>query len=181
MQAEGEGRKLMRDFNEMINKLRLVDLPFERRKFTWYKDNGTSCGRLDRFLLSNEWLAKWPNITQVGLKRKVLDHADLLLEEEVKDWGPKPFKFLSWCLNEKGFKEMVEEEWKNYKVEGWSGFIIKEKLKHVKEKKIKIWHKEHFGNLDNRVENAAALVQELDKKLEEVRLEETDVVERKKA
>lgn len=55
-------------------------------------------------------MSKWPNLTQVGLKRKVSDHAAILLKEEVEDWGPKPFKFLSWCLKEKGFKEFVEEE-----------------------------------------------------------------------
>lgn len=177
--TNGGRRKEMRDFNELINKLRLVDLPLERRKFTWYKDNGRSCSRLDRFLISLDWIVKWPNLTQVGLKRKVSDHAALLLKEEVEDWGPKPLKFLSWCLKEKGFKELVEEEWKNHKVEGWSGFIIKEKLKHVKEK-TKKWHKEHYGNLDGRIEGLSTRVQELDNELEAGRIDETLMAERKK-
>lgn len=43
-----------------------------------------------------------------GLKRKVSNHAALVLKEEVKDWGPKPFKFLSVWLQQKGFKERLK-------------------------------------------------------------------------
>lgn len=50
--ANGGQKKEMREFNDLINRLGLIDLPLERRKFTWYKDNGRSCSRLDRFLLS---------------------------------------------------------------------------------------------------------------------------------
>lgn len=48
----GGGHKEMRVFNELINKLKLVDLSLERRKFTSYKDNGRCCSRLDRSLIS---------------------------------------------------------------------------------------------------------------------------------
>lgn len=150
--VNGAGRSTdMVEFNEFVNSLKLIDLPLERRKFTWYKDNGKCCSRLDRFLLSEKWVSNWPSLAQFGLKRKVSDHAAILLKKDIKDWGPRPFKFLSCWLEEKGFKELVEEEWKTSKVEGWSGYVLKEKLKSLKER-IRAWHGSNFGNLDNRIE-----------------------------
>lgn len=130
----GDRKKEMMEFNDLINQLRLVDLPLERRKFTWYRDNGKSCSRLDHFLLSDEWIARWPNLVQLGLRRKISDHAAIFLKEEVVDWGPKPFKFVNGWLKEKGFREMVEEVWRGNEIKGWKGYVIKEKLKLVKEK-----------------------------------------------
>lgn len=75
-----------REFNEFIAKTKLVDLPRERRKFTWYKDNGKCGSRLDRFLLSGEWLAKWPNVAKYGLRRSMLDHTTILLKEDEINW-----------------------------------------------------------------------------------------------
>ena len=42
-------------FNEFIEECVLVDLPLCGRKFTWFKGDGRSMSRLDRFLLSEEW------------------------------------------------------------------------------------------------------------------------------
>lgn len=81
----------MRDFNTFIENAGLVDLPLYRRRFIWYRGNGTSCSHLDRFLLSSGWLGKWPNVAQFGLKRKVTDHAAIILKEDVTYWGPRPF------------------------------------------------------------------------------------------
>ena len=39
---------------QFIKKVGLFDIP--RRKFTWYKPNGTIKSRIDRFLVSREWL-----------------------------------------------------------------------------------------------------------------------------
>lgn len=128
-----------------------MDIPLERGKFTWYRDNGRCCSRIDRFLPSWDLMDKWKNLVQIVLKRKASDHTTILLKEEVKDWGSKPFKFLSCWLKEKGFKEMAEEEWRSYKMDGWSGFVLKEKLKCIKEK-IRLWHKEKFASLERKID-----------------------------
>jgi len=47
-------------FNDFIGNNVLVDLPLHGRNFTWYKGDGNSMSRLDRFLLSEEWCSKWP-------------------------------------------------------------------------------------------------------------------------
>lgn len=42
-------------FNNFIENAVLVDLPLCGRSFTWYRGDGLSMSRLDRFLLSEEW------------------------------------------------------------------------------------------------------------------------------
>ncbi|KAL8497463.1 hypothetical protein ACS0TY_020966 [Phlomoides rotata] len=56
------------EFRDFISKSNLVDLPMPKRKFTWYRDDGSSCSRLDRFLVSNSWLEEWPSTIQIALK-----------------------------------------------------------------------------------------------------------------
>lgn len=57
--VDDEGRELRRGFNQFIKDLELADLPLLGRKFTWYRSNGSTMSRLDRFLLSNNWLVRW--------------------------------------------------------------------------------------------------------------------------
>ncbi|MCI58612.1 endonuclease/exonuclease/phosphatase family protein, partial [Trifolium medium] len=49
------------------------------QKYTWYKGDGTSMSRLDRFLLSEEWCLTWPNCVQVAQLRDLSDHCPLIL------------------------------------------------------------------------------------------------------
>jgi hypothetical protein len=48
-------------FNQFIDDNGLINLPLCGRRFTWYKGDGTSMSRLDRFLLSEDWCLQWPN------------------------------------------------------------------------------------------------------------------------
>lgn len=66
-------------FNTFIDSNVLVDLPLHGRSFTWYKGDGNSMSRLDRFLLSEEWCAKWPYCLQIASLRGLSDHCPLVL------------------------------------------------------------------------------------------------------
>jgi len=48
-------------FNNFIEENMLIDLPLCGRLFTWYRGDGVSMSRLDRFLLSEKWCEAWPN------------------------------------------------------------------------------------------------------------------------
>ena len=48
-------------FNQFIDDNVLIDLPLCGRKFTWYKGDGKSMSRIDRFLLYEDWCLVWPN------------------------------------------------------------------------------------------------------------------------
>jgi hypothetical protein len=54
--SSGEGSRSSdhAPFNQFIDDSVLIDLPFSGRKFTWYRGDGRSMSRLDRFLLSEE-------------------------------------------------------------------------------------------------------------------------------
>jgi hypothetical protein len=49
----------MREFNDFIDELELVDLPLIGRRFTWCHPNGISMSRLDRILISSTWGDLW--------------------------------------------------------------------------------------------------------------------------
>jgi hypothetical protein len=45
-------------FNHFINDKFLFDLPLCGRSFTWFRGDGSSMSRLDRFLLLEEWCVR---------------------------------------------------------------------------------------------------------------------------
>jgi len=51
-------------FSEFIDRCLLKDIPVVGRKFTWYRPNGTTRSRLDRAIVSDEWLLQWPEPKQ---------------------------------------------------------------------------------------------------------------------
>lgn len=69
--------------------------------------------RLDRFLLSEEWIQTWGVVAQWALNRDVSDHCPIILKMDSQNWGPKPFRFINCWLEHKGFKKMVEEIWRS--------------------------------------------------------------------
>ncbi|KAL8557465.1 hypothetical protein ACS0TY_004769 [Phlomoides rotata] len=48
-------------FRKFIEESELVDLSLLKRKFTWYKDNGESCSKINRFLILASWNNHWRN------------------------------------------------------------------------------------------------------------------------
>ena len=48
------GESSIKEFNDWIDDLEVIEVPWLGRKFTWYRSNGASRSRLDRFLISHE-------------------------------------------------------------------------------------------------------------------------------
>jgi len=86
-------RKNLR-FNNFIEKVDLLDIPIVGKKFTWYKSNRTIISRIDRAMVSKEWLEVWSNSRQFIYSRIVFVHCVLVLKDSCSDWGPKPFRSL---------------------------------------------------------------------------------------
>lgn len=91
-------------FNRFIDDNMLVDLPLCGRMFTWYKGDGTSMSRLDRFLLSEDWCLVWPNCMQVAHLRGLSDHCPLFLSVNEDNWGPRPSRMLKCWSAVPGYK-----------------------------------------------------------------------------
>jgi hypothetical protein len=94
-------------FNSFITSLDLVDMPLVGRTFTWFHPNGVTMSRLDRLLISSSWADVWGVPTVWVLSRDVADHCPIVLKYSNSDWGPKPFRFNNFWLQNSSFKSLV--------------------------------------------------------------------------
>ncbi|KHN37510.1 Transposon TX1 putative 149 kDa protein, partial [Glycine soja] len=83
---------IIADFNEWLADMEVDDIPCMGKPFTWMRPNGTCKSKLDRVLVSDGWLAKWPDSSQLNLERNYSDHCPIILKSKSIDWGPNPFK-----------------------------------------------------------------------------------------
>ncbi|QHO54478.1 uncharacterized protein DS421_2g57130 [Arachis hypogaea] len=87
------------DFKTWIHDMGLVDLLITDRKFTWFR--GRSCSRIDRALVSLEWLEEFPETRLRGGPRGLSDHCPIIVEDKRIRDGPRPFRSLdSWFTHE---------------------------------------------------------------------------------
>ena len=142
----------MREFKAFIEDLELTDLPALGKKFTYFSSDGVTMSRIDRFLVSEGFIARWSLTSQWVGDRDISDHCMLWLISSRVNWGPKPFRFNNCWIEHKDFANLVKEVWGSPVVEGKKYFVLKEKMKKVKEK-LKKWNKEVFGFRDLRIEN----------------------------
>lgn len=136
-----------RVFNCFIEDMGLEDLPLIGRRFTWTRPNGKSISRIDRMLVSKEWLDLWEGSSLRALNQKFSDHCSLVLKNQKFDWGPRLFRFLNCWLEDTDFKTFMEEKWRVFNVIRRGAFVLKEKLKLLK-KEIGAWNKNQFGDLN---------------------------------
>ncbi|MCH80144.1 LINE-1 reverse transcriptase like [Trifolium medium] len=146
-------------------ELGLIDLSLLGRQFTWVQPNGACMSRLDRILVSPNWLVEWGDVTLWALPRDISDHCHIILRYANFDLGPKPFRFNNHWLKSKGFGEVVVGGWGSITGGGWKGVIVKEKLKALKGT-LKRWNREIFGGLEEKIEGLTKDVERLDLKRE---------------
>jgi len=163
-------------FNNFIDGNNLLDLPLCGRRYTWFKGDGISMSRLDRFLLSEEWCLRWPNCLQVALLRGISDHNPLQLSVDEENWAPRLSRMLKCWQDMPGYKQFVTDKWKSLLVDGWGGFVLKEKLKLMKSA-LKEWHLSHSKNIPAKLDSLKARLSVLDGKGEDERLSEVEIEE----
>ncbi|XP_058732644.1 uncharacterized protein LOC131604201 [Vicia villosa] len=143
----GSYKKETELFAEFIHKSSLVDIPCKGKKFSWYSEDGKSMSRIDRILLSNAVVNRWEVIGQLIGDRDISDHCPIWIMSDKCNWGPKPFKFNNEWFSFDSFIPFVEGEWKSLKLEGRADYVLKEKLRILKDK-LKKWNKEVFCKID---------------------------------
>jgi hypothetical protein len=160
--------------NCFIDEYFLINLPLCGRKFTWYRGDDLSMSRLDSFLLSEEWCLSWPNCRQDAHLRGLSDHFALVLASDEANWGLRPLRMLKCWRDVPGYSVFVKEKWQSLRVDGWGGFILKEKLKLMKGA-LKEWHLTHSQNLSSRIDSLKVRLAGLDLKGEEDTLSEAEL------
>ncbi|CAL5336186.1 unnamed protein product [Camellia sinensis] len=168
----------MKDFNNFIESLELIDLNMHGRLFTWCNAlDGERWSRIDRFLLDPVWLERY-KFKQWGLPRVISDHCPVLLMEDGRDWGPKPFRFINAWTSHPQFKKEVEKVWEEVQIQGWASFRIMIKLKRLRAY-LRRWNMEVFGNIDDQLKQAEDELHEWDLKAESRSLLEAEVHRRR--
>ena len=177
---------LISEFNDWLHDMEVDDIPCVGKLFTWFRPNGSCKSKLDRVLVSDAWLSKWPDSSQFILGRNYSNQCPVFMQSKCIDWGPKPFKvFDGWLMN-KDYHKVVKECWSDTKLTGWGGYVLKCKLQILKQR-LKIWSKENFGDLGNKVkqiqqklndmENALP-VQPSDQQIQELKKTQADLWEK---
>ena len=153
-------------FNMFIVDNGWIDLPLCGRRFTWYKGDGSFMSMIDRFLLSEEWCVQWPNCFQVALLRGLSDHCLLQLSVDEENWGPRLSRMLKCWQDIPGYRQFVKDKWNSLNVDGWGGFVLKEKLKLLKSA-LKEWHSVHVQNISGRNDSLKTRLSDLNDKAAE--------------
>ncbi|XP_057425847.1 uncharacterized protein LOC130719232 [Lotus japonicus] len=146
-------------FQQFVQDSNLLDLPLNNGDYTWFSSrNDGIWSRLDRWLVSDEVLVTFSNISQSVLPWNVSNHRAVGLFFGVPDSGPKPFYYFNHWVDEEGFKELVEAWWTSAVYPGWSGYVLQQKLRGLRGKirewrrKKGAWGVEKIANLEKRLQ-----------------------------
>ncbi|XP_028106687.1 uncharacterized protein LOC114305751 [Camellia sinensis] len=165
--------KGLKELNAFIDKCELNDIPLLGRKYTWCNaQEGEKWSRIDRVLLNPEWLQRF-NFKLWGLPRTCSDHCPLLLMEDERDWGPRPFRFINAWIMHPCFLSVMEKFWTENRITGSAGYILLHKLKLLKGE-LKKWNSEVFGNVATKLKEAEVELHGIDITAEDRTLSESE-------
>lgn len=155
----------MNDLNQFIDDLELVDFQMLERNYTWSNSQEEEkWSRIDRFLVHPEWSDKF-KFKLWGLPRTISDHCPILLMEDERDWGAKPFRFNNFWFSHSNCIKVMEHAWMGNQEGDWAAFRITKKLQAMKEA-LKMWSKEEFGSLQTKLDQTEEQMHALDLKAE---------------
>ncbi|KAJ9564655.1 hypothetical protein OSB04_000621 [Centaurea solstitialis] len=100
-----------RNFNDFIFSAGLSDLRLGGRSFTWMSPDCSKLSKLDRFLISDGFVTRWPLSNSIALPRLFSDHCPLLLTTGSPNFGPSPFKFYNSWLADPELESLVRDKW----------------------------------------------------------------------
>ncbi|KAH0772311.1 hypothetical protein KY290_016292 [Solanum tuberosum] len=141
------------EFVAVIEACGLVDLGFNGQKYTWSNNRGIQqriWKRLDRALVTDDWLEKMPQTTITHLPSVGSDHYPLLMEIIArKEDHIKYFKFLNCWADQPKFLDIVKACWERT-VEGNSMWRFHQKLKRLSTT-LSNWSRKEFGDIFTKV------------------------------
>ncbi|XP_071727288.1 uncharacterized protein [Rutidosis leptorrhynchoides] len=105
-------------FNDFIKKNNLLDIPLGGRIYTRISNNGVQFSKLDRFLVSENFIHQWPNINAMVFDKKHTDHCPIILRDGNTDFGPKPIKVFDEWINHKDARDIILKAW-DKRVSSW--------------------------------------------------------------
>ncbi|XP_071735856.1 uncharacterized protein [Rutidosis leptorrhynchoides] len=132
------------NFNNFINNFGLIDIPLGGKKFTRICIKRMKFSKIDRFLVSDDILKLWPNISSKTLDRDLSDHCPILLRNTYFNSDPKPIRVFNTWLDLKDTDSIITRAWSIPMTGNRPDCILRNKLKNVK-----LELKKHSAQLDN--------------------------------
>ncbi|KAL0310277.1 UNVERIFIED_CONTAM: hypothetical protein Scaly_2944000 [Sesamum calycinum] len=132
--ASGDIRVAMNEFNDCIIQTGLLPLPMQGERFTWHNCslNGRSLWkRLDRLLVNDVWMDRWPNLYYTCLTPRTSDHSPLVLKGDCRNIQVRLFRFDNYLALSPGFLASVQSIWRHHVV-GTPMYSVTRKLKALK-------------------------------------------------
>lgn len=150
------------DEQDLIRDLDLVETRLRGRRFTWTNNQlNPTWVRLDRFLVTPNWLTRFPRAHQFGLPRFGSDHVPICLELGQHAFRPTYFKFQSSWYTTDDFTDKIKGWWDEQDPIRCGAFIIAKKLLGLK-KQFKLWAKLTFGSIRDRKRDLCQALDDLD-------------------
>ncbi|KAD7117426.1 hypothetical protein E3N88_04694 [Mikania micrantha] len=162
-------------FNQFIYNAQLMEYNMGGNPYTYMRGFGDSYSKLDRFLVCNDFVNKWPNACVTALSRHLFDHCPIFLITSNIDFGPSPFRFYSSWLKFQGINEVVEETLCMRVATGKPDKVLAAKLKALKEV-LRKWTKEQKQKYDLSLSSLKLVSNHYDKEASnrELSLDELD-------
>ncbi|GJT68519.1 putative RNA-directed DNA polymerase [Tanacetum coccineum] len=167
-------------FNNFIASAGLFEFQLGGRRFTRFNKEGSKMSKLDRFLVTHNFLDQWPSASVTALARTISDHCPILLKVELPDFGPKPFRIFNHWLGHSEFNDLIEYTWGARPFRGSADIILKNKIKHLK-MAIKSWSINKTAENKFRKSDLLRCIEDWDLKAESGLLTDADCVAREAA
>lgn len=133
-------------FNALMDEFDLMEFNKDGPKFSFDNKQSPPClSKLDRILVSVDWMEHFGAGTEKLLGFNESDHRVFSLQNAKRGSGAKPFWFKVCWLQVDSLVNSLETWWKGFSVKGYLGYVLSKKLKFIKEK-VKDWDR-----LDGRV------------------------------
>ncbi|KAL0295375.1 UNVERIFIED_CONTAM: hypothetical protein Sradi_6838000 [Sesamum radiatum] len=124
----------MTEFRECLMDAALIHLPFTGCPFTWHNCSSGSRSlwrRLDRALVNDTWLEKWPNSSYLSALPQTSDHSPLILLGAERRLTGGVFRFDNFLTSQPGFLTSVRQVWR-HRIYGTAMYGVTRKLKALK-------------------------------------------------
>ncbi|KAL4324936.1 hypothetical protein GQ457_11G028430 [Hibiscus cannabinus] len=149
----------MAEFGDFIENIVLIDFPLCGKGFTWF-GSGNRCSRIDRVLVTSAWCERFDQLRVRSLPRGLSDHTPLLLQNNVINGGPHPFRFINaWMAEAKNVK-LLGAEWVRLKENDAENSLI-QRLKRFKVF-LRDWNLSSFGDVDCNITKVTKQIEDLD-------------------
>ncbi|KAK4384175.1 putative ribonuclease H protein [Sesamum angolense] len=124
----------MNEFRDCIMGTGLIHLPVQGEMFTWHncsEGDRSLWKRLDRLLVNDNWLRRWPDSYCLCLNARTSDHSPMVLRGDTSNHSVSMFRFDNYLTVSSEFTPLVQNVWR-HTIAGTSMYAVTRKLRALK-------------------------------------------------